>query len=110
MNAPGPTEGLPLNGTKRKAKQIEIFIQELRQHALSKGTDLVTMNDIYLVADDLELDVEDIQDFVDKLNDEGHSADIHHERCRCLFRRFAEERSPTLQSVGNAERNVAELQ
>ena len=35
------------------------------------------MNDIYLVADDLELDVEDIQDFVDKLNDEGNSADVY---------------------------------
>ncbi|CAD7699627.1 unnamed protein product [Ostreobium quekettii] len=58
---------------KGSGKQVEArrFLGALARHAQNQGGNIVTMSDIYSVANEIELQVQDVREFVDQLNEAG---------------------------------------
>lgn len=62
---------VPPSGKGGKSKEIERFLIALKQYGASKGSHLVTVNEIYSIADDIELRIEDLRGLIENLNDAG---------------------------------------
>lgn len=58
-------------GGRGRQSEAWRFLSALKRYTQAQGKSCVSMADIYSVADEIELQVDNIRDFVDQLNDAG---------------------------------------